>query len=44
MGSLDEPTNVKIMGHVWVSQKGDYYEINDDLPRYAEGWEKSERL
>ena len=43
-GSLDEPTHVKIMGHVWVSQKGDYYEIRDDLPRYAERWEKSERV
>jgi hypothetical protein len=43
-GSLDEPAGVKIMGHVWVSQKGDYYEISDDLPQYAERWEKSEQV
>jgi len=41
-GSLDEPTNLKILGHSWVSQVGDYYQINDDLPRYAKGWNKSE--
>ena len=43
-GSLDEPTNVKILGHGWISQMGDYYEISDDLPRYTERWEKSERV
>jgi hypothetical protein len=42
-GSLDEPTGLQVVGHVWVSQIGDYYQINDDLPRYAERWEKSER-
>ena len=42
-GSLDEPTNLKIIGHVWVSQIGDYYKLNDDLPRYAERWEMSKR-
>ncbi len=40
-GSLDEPTGMRVMGHVWVSQKGDYYEINDDLPRYDRRWEGS---
>jgi len=44
LGSLDEPTNLKIMGHAWVSQKGDFYEICDGLPQYAERWEKSERV
>jgi hypothetical protein len=36
---------MQIMGHVWVSQIGDYYKLNDDLPRFAErwGWEMSER-
>ncbi len=40
-GSLDESTDLKILGHSWVSQKGDYYEINDDLPKYVEGRGKS---
>jgi hypothetical protein len=40
-GSLDEPTGLKMLGHSWVSQKGDYYEINDDLVKYEEGWGKS---
>ncbi len=43
-GSLDEPTNLKILGHSWVSQIGDYYQINDDLPQYTKGWNKSERV
>ncbi|UCG39618.1 MAG: GFA family protein [bacterium] len=43
-GSLDEPTGLRVMGHSWVSQKGDFYEIRDDLPRYARGWERSERV
>ncbi len=43
-GSLDEPTNLQILGHSWVSQKGDYYEIHDDMPKYVEGWGKSEKI
>jgi hypothetical protein len=35
-GSIDEPTNLKTSHHVWVSQKGDYYEIDDDLPQHSE--------
>lgn len=42
-GSLDEPTNLQILGHVWVCQIGDYYQINDDLPKYTKRWENSER-
>jgi hypothetical protein len=34
-GSLDEPTGLRLLGHVYASQKGDYYELPDDgLPRY----------
>jgi hypothetical protein len=33
-GSLDSTTDLKTIGHVWVSQAGDYYEIADDLPRF----------
>ncbi len=43
-GSIDEPTNLKILGHSWVSQKGDYYEINDDLPKYVEARGRSEKI
>lgn len=33
-GTLDEPTGLRVSGHVYVSQAGDYYELPDDrLPR-----------
>jgi hypothetical protein len=33
-GSLDEPTGLRTLGHVYVSQAGDYYELLEDgLPR-----------
>jgi hypothetical protein len=33
-GSLDEPTGLRLLGHVYVSQAGDYYELLEDgLPR-----------
>jgi hypothetical protein len=35
-GSLDPPTGVKGARHIWLSEAGDYYEIDDDLPK-AEG-------
>jgi len=35
-GSLDEPTGLRLLGHVYVSQAGDYYELADDgLARHA---------
>jgi hypothetical protein len=35
VGSLDEPTGLRTIGHVYVSQAGDYYELPDDgLPRH----------
>ena len=39
-GSLDDPTNLQTIGHVWISQISDYYEINDNLPKYEKGWPK----
>lgn len=34
-GTLDEPTGLSLLGHVYVSQAGDYYELSEDgLPRY----------
>ena len=38
-GSLDAPTGITVSGHIWTSEKSDYYEINDDLPR-SEGSSK----
>lgn len=37
-GSLDEPTDLETIGHVWISQIGDYYEIRDDHPKFEKGW------
>ena len=33
MGSFDEPTDTEIAIHVFVAEKGDYYEINDGAPQ-----------
>jgi hypothetical protein len=38
-GTLDAPTGLTTIGHVWVSQAGDYYEITDDLPKFDESHE-----
>jgi hypothetical protein len=35
VGSLDEPTGLRTIGHVYVSQVGDYYGLPEDgLPRH----------
>lgn len=39
-GSLDQPTGLRSLGHSWITQKADYYDIIDDLPKYFEGWGK----
>ena len=36
-GSLDQTANLKTAMHIWVSSAGDYYEITDNLPQFAEG-------
>lgn len=36
MGCLDEPTGLKLAGHIFVREKGDYYEISDGLPQALE--------
>ncbi|ESR22901.1 hypothetical protein N177_4038 [Lutibaculum baratangense AMV1] len=33
-GSLDLPTGLEISHHIFVAEKGDYYEITDDLPAF----------
>jgi hypothetical protein len=35
-GSLDDSTGLKTLGHVWVSQKADYYAITDGLPQFEQ--------
>jgi hypothetical protein len=34
-GSLDAPTGVRLQKHIFVADKGDYYEIADGLPQKA---------
>ncbi len=35
-GSLDEPTGLEVIGHVYVEQAGDYYALPDDgVPLHA---------
>lgn len=33
MGAFDKPTNTKLAIHIFVADKGDYYEIKDGLPQ-----------
>ena len=36
-GAFDQPTGLKIGVHIFCADKGDYYEINDDAPQFAQG-------
>ena len=36
-GSLDDDAGVKLIDHIFVADKGDYYEINDGVPAYPQG-------
>ncbi len=33
-GSLDQPTNLNTMGHIFVGEKADFYEIRDQSPQF----------
>ena len=33
MGAIDAPTGTHIEKHIYVADKGDYYEIRDGLPQ-----------
>ena len=33
MGAFDAPTNTKLAIHIYVADKGDYYDITDGLPQ-----------
>ena len=39
VGSLDQPTGLRIKDHIFVDDKGDYYDIDDGLPQFA-GYDK----
>jgi hypothetical protein len=36
MGCLDGPTGLRLADHIFVGEKGDYYEIADGLPQALE--------
>lgn len=36
MGALDAPTGLHLSRHIFVADKGDYYDIADDLPQSAQ--------
>ncbi len=33
-GSLDQPTSLNTMGHIFVGEKADFYEIGDPYPQF----------
>ncbi len=35
-GALDPPTGLRLDRHIFTADKGDYYDITDDLPRRAQ--------
>lgn len=35
IGSLDQPTGLRLASHIYLDEKADYYEIEDELPKYA---------
>ncbi len=37
--SIDEPTGLRMAKHIFIDDKGDYYEITDGLPQFA-GYDK----
>ena len=34
-GSLDGPTGLRLAAHIYVADKGDYYDIADGLPQHS---------
>ncbi|WP_170416358.1 GFA family protein [Ruegeria atlantica] len=36
MGAFDTPTGLHLARHIFVADKGDYYDITDDLPQRAQ--------
>jgi len=38
-GTLDQPTGLKMTDHIYVDDKGDYYDIDDGLPQFGQYYE-----
>jgi len=36
-GCLDAPTGLKLTRHIFVADKGDYYDIAGDVPQFTQG-------
>jgi hypothetical protein len=36
-GTLDDPTGLKAVSHIHVDTQGDYYRLDDELPRHRDG-------
>ena len=36
-GTLDSPTGLTAQGHIFAAEAGDYYHIDDELPK-SDGW------
>lgn len=36
-GAVDNPTGLRMAGHIYVADKGDYYDIADGLPQDPQG-------
>ena len=36
-GAIDAPTGLRLLGHIFVADKGDYYDIADGLPQDPQG-------
>lgn len=43
-GTLDGPTGLKTIGHIFVGEKGDFYDITDSRVRELIGWGTGRRL
>lgn len=33
-GTLDSPTGLRLARHIWTADRGDYYDIADNLPQF----------
>lgn len=36
-GTIDAPTGLHIAAHIYIDDKGDYYEITGDAPKHGQG-------
>lgn len=36
-GTIDGDTGLRIQSHIYTADKGDYYELDDDIPSYPAG-------